>query len=70
VFGEVALDGGLQIDKRMETAAPDALAGQHGEEVLDGVQLRAGGWGEMERPARMPFDSNSNWLFGCISLTV
>ena len=48
MFGEVALDGGLQIDQRMETAATDALAGQYREEILDGVQPGAGGRGKME----------------------
>jgi hypothetical protein len=43
MFGEVALDGGLQIDQRVKTAATDALSGQHGEEVLDCVEPRAGG---------------------------
>jgi hypothetical protein len=28
VFGEVAIDGGLEVDDGMEAAASDALAGQ------------------------------------------
>ena len=54
MFGEVALDGGLQIDQRMETAATDALAGQYREEILDSVQTGAGCRGKMEPPARVP----------------
>jgi hypothetical protein len=38
VFCEVAIDGGLQINDRMKTAATDALSGQLGEEILDRVQ--------------------------------
>src|ERR1700679_176092 len=56
MFGEGALDGSLQVDQRMETAATDAFSGQHGEEVLDSVEPRAGGRGEVKRPARMPFE--------------
>ena len=53
MFGEVALDGGLQIDQEMETAATDALAGQYRKEILDSVQTGAGGRGKMEPPARV-----------------
>lgn len=38
MLGEVAFDGGLQIDEGVEAAAPDTLASEHGEEVLDRVQ--------------------------------
>ena len=55
MLGEVALDGCLQVDERMECAAANAFPGQHGEEVLDCVQPRAGGWREVECPARMAF---------------
>ena len=56
MFGKVALDGSLQIDHRMETAATDTFSGQHGEEVLDSVEPRAGSRGEVKRPAGMPFE--------------
>src|SRR5947209_9233753 len=39
----------------MEGAAANALSGQYGEKVLDRIEPRAGSWGEVEGPARMPF---------------
>ena len=54
MFGEVAVDGGLQVDDGMEAAASDALARERREEILDRVQPGAGGRREMEGPARMP----------------
>jgi hypothetical protein len=38
VLGEVSVDGGLQFDDRAEDAAPDALPGDLGEEVLNGIE--------------------------------
>ena len=43
VLGEVAVDGGLEVDQGMEHAAFEAAAGQLGEEALDGIQPRGGG---------------------------
>jgi hypothetical protein len=37
VLGEEAVDGGLQIDKRMEDAALETALGELGEEALHGV---------------------------------
>ena len=37
-LGQIAIDCCLQIDERAKCAAADALAGQHGEEVLHRVQ--------------------------------
>ena len=54
MFGEIAVDGGLQVDDRMKTAATDAFAGQHREEIFDRIQPRPRGRREMEGPARMP----------------
>lgn len=51
MFGEIAVDGGLQVDDRMKTAATDALASQNGEEALDRVQPRFRGRREIERRA-------------------
>ena len=42
VFIEVTVDGGLQIDDGTEDPAPQALAGQNREEILDGVE--PGAW--------------------------
>jgi hypothetical protein len=53
VLGEIAVDGGLEVDQRVESAALQAAAGQRGEEGLDGVEPGAGGRREVEGPARM-----------------
>jgi hypothetical protein len=54
VLGDVAVDGGLQVDDRVKAAAPETAAGERGEEGLDRVQPRARGGGEVEHPARVP----------------
>ena len=51
---EVAVDGGLQVDDRSEDAAPEALAGEFGEEAFEGVEPGAGFRGEVKGPAGMP----------------
>ena len=56
VLGDVAVDGGLKIDDRVEAAASDALAGQRREEGLDGVQPGAGFGREVEGPARVTLE--------------
>jgi hypothetical protein len=53
MFGEIAFDGGLQVDDGMEAAAPAALAGECGKECLDRVQPRSGRGREVEGPAWM-----------------
>src|SRR3954452_21136719 len=53
MFGEIAFNGGLQVDDGMEAAAPDALAGECGKECLDRVQPRSGRGREVEGPAWM-----------------
>src|SRR5271167_4113770 len=50
---EIAVDGGLEIGDGAEDAALEALSGECGEEVLDGVEPGARGWREVEGPARM-----------------
>jgi hypothetical protein len=45
MFIEVAVDGGLQIDDGAEDPSSQALAGQSGEEIFDGVEPGAGGSG-------------------------
>ena len=47
-FGEVLVDGGLEIDNALEDAAFEPLSGQFGEEALDGVEPGRRGRGEME----------------------
>ena len=53
MLGEISVDGGLQVGDRAEDAAADALAGHFGKEVLDRVEPRGRGRGEVEGPARM-----------------
>ncbi len=53
---EVAIDGGLKVNDRLEDAAPNTPSGESREEVLDGVEPEAGGWGEVEHPSRMTFE--------------
>lgn len=50
------LDGGLRIDFRVKASAANALARQHGEEILDGVQPRSGRWSEVKVISRMAFE--------------
>ena len=50
---DVAADGVLEVGDGLEDAAPDAPAGDDGEEAFDGVKPRGRGGGEMEDPARM-----------------
>ena len=50
---EIAVDGGLEVGDGAEDAALEALSGECGEEVLDGVEPGARGWREVEGPARM-----------------
>src|SRR5260370_20917318 len=48
VFGEVAVDGDLQVGHTPEDAASDALAGDLGEEAFDEIQPRRRGRPEMQ----------------------
>ncbi len=41
VLRDEAVDGGLQVDKRMKYPALEATLGQLGEEALHGVEPRA-----------------------------
>ena len=53
MFGEIGIDGGLQVGDRVEDAAADALPGHRRKQVLDGVEPGGRGRGEMEGRARM-----------------
>ena len=46
-FGYEAIDGGLEIDERVEDAAFEPPSCEFGEEALDGVKP-GGGWREVE----------------------
>src|SRR4051812_28357746 len=52
-LGEIAVDGGLEVDDRAEDAAFQAPLGEGGEEGLDRVEPRAGGGREVEGEAGM-----------------
>ena len=53
VLGEIAVDGGLEVDDRAEHPTLEPSLGEGGEEVFDGVEPGAGSWREVEGPARM-----------------
>ena len=48
MFGDKAVDGRLEVGDADEDAALQALAGQLGEEALDGVEPGRGGAREVE----------------------
>lgn len=54
VFGDEAVDGGLQVDDRMEHAVLESAPRQFGKEPLDRIQPGRRCRDEVERPARMP----------------
>ena len=60
VLGEVAVDGGLKVDQRMEHAALEPTPGQPGEEALDGVEPGRRGRGEVEGPARVALEPGAD----------
>ncbi len=45
---DLTVNGGLEIDQRVEDAALEPSPGEFGEEALDGVEPRGGCWREME----------------------
>ena len=53
MLGEIGIDRALQVDDRAEDAAPEALAGHFGKEVLNRIEPGGRGWGEVEGPAWM-----------------
>ena len=61
VFGEETVDRHLEVDDRAEDAAFQPALGQRGEEPLHGVQPRARGRREVERPARVPVEPLPNF---------
>ena len=60
VLVEEAVDGGLEVDEGMEDASLEASCGEPGEEALDGVQPRGGGWGEVEGEARVAIEPGAD----------
>ena len=59
-FGEVAVDGGLEIDDAGEHAALEPLPGQFGKEAFDGIEPRGRGRGEMEMEPWMAFEPGAD----------
>jgi hypothetical protein len=47
VLGQIGVDGGLEVDDRMEDATADALSGNLGKEVLDRIEPGGRGRGEV-----------------------
>ena len=60
MLGEVAVDGGLQVDQRAEYAAAQAAPGHGGEEGFDRVEPGAGGRCVVERPALVPGEPSAH----------
>ena len=60
VFFEIAFDDGLQLDDQAENSVPDALPGELGEEVFDGVEPGTRGPREVKCPARMAGEPSQN----------
>ena len=76
-FLQEAVDGGLEIDNRVEDPAFEAAFGQFGEEALDRIEPRGGGWGGVEMKALVPPEPSANprfregrlvWGFRCQGL--
>ena len=55
-FGEVSIDGGLEIDDAGEDAALQSLPGQFGEEALDGIEPGRRGRDDVEMEPGVPFE--------------
>ena len=51
VLGDVAVDGGLEVDERAEDPALEPASGEGREEALHGVEPGCAGGGEVEGPA-------------------
>src|SRR3954447_1923943 len=60
VLGEVAVDGGLKLDQRMEHAALEPTLGEPGEEGLDRVEPGGRGRGVVEGPAGMALEPGAD----------
>ena len=60
-FGEEAVDGGLQVDKRMESTALEAPSCELGEEAFDGIEPRARCGREMEGETLVAVEPGPNF---------
>jgi len=59
-FGHEAIDGGLEINERVEDAAFEPSAGQGGEEALDGVEPGGRCRREVEDPSGMTYEPGTD----------
>jgi hypothetical protein len=59
-FLEEAVDGGLQIDDRLEDPALEAALGQFGEEAFDGIEPGSRSRGEMENKAELAIEPGAH----------
>jgi len=59
-FGDEAINGGLEIDKRMEDTPVEPPLGEFGEEALDSVGPRTGCGREVEGEAAMTIKPRPN----------
>jgi hypothetical protein len=69
MFGEVSVDGGLEVDDAVEDAALEPTLGENGEKAFDGIEPRSGCRGEVEGEARMPpqpFDDFGMFMGGVV----
>jgi hypothetical protein len=66
VLFEVTVVGVPKVDDRSENAAPDALAGEFGEEAFDSIEPEARFWGEVEGPMGMSVEPSLT--LGCLWL--
>jgi hypothetical protein len=66
VFGEIAVDRGLQIDQRMKHAALQSPTGKPGKQPFDRVEPGRRSWGEVKCPTRVP--SKPALTLGCLWL--
>lgn len=60
MLGDVAIDGGLQVDDGMEHAPLEATLRQFGEEALDGVEPGKRGRGEVDGEALMAVEPGTH----------
>jgi hypothetical protein len=59
-FGEIAVDGGLEIDDAGEHSALEPLPGQLRKEAFDGTKPGGRGRSEMEMEPRMAFEPGTD----------
>src|SRR5215813_6627430 len=62
-FGEISIDGGLEINDALEHASLEPLLGQFAEEPFDGIEPGRRCRSEVEMEPRMPFEPSADlWM--------